>query len=68
MRGKLQQIALVMLGLVAGILVSVHYSAIAQREAIGQLPFLGSMPGAQQSAQHQLGLCARLEDMHRSAG
>ena len=38
MRGKLQQIALVMLGLVAGILVSVHYSAIAQREAIGPLP------------------------------
>jgi carboxyl-terminal processing protease len=38
MRSKLQQIGLVFIGLVAGILVSVHYSAVAQKEAAGPLP------------------------------
>jgi carboxyl-terminal processing protease len=38
MGSKLQQAGLVLLGLVAGILVSVHYSAVAQKEAVGPLP------------------------------
>jgi carboxyl-terminal processing protease len=38
MRSKLQQIGLVFVGLVAGILISVHYSAVAQKDAVGPLP------------------------------
>jgi carboxyl-terminal processing protease len=38
MRSKLQQAGLVFVGLVAGILISVHYSAVAQKEAAAPLP------------------------------
>lgn len=38
MRTKLKQLSLVFIGLFAGILVSVHYSAVAQKEATGGLP------------------------------
>lgn len=38
MRNKLQQAGLVLFGLVAGILVSLNYSAIAQKEAAAPLP------------------------------
>ncbi|HTY02353.1 MAG TPA: S41 family peptidase [Rhodocyclaceae bacterium] len=38
MRSKLQQIGLVFVGLVAGILISVQYSAVAQKEAAAPLP------------------------------
>jgi carboxyl-terminal processing protease len=38
MRNKLHQLGLVFLGLVAGILVSVHYSAVAQKDATSPLP------------------------------
>jgi len=38
MRSKLQQAGLVFVGLVAGILISVQYSAVAQKEAAGPLP------------------------------
>jgi carboxyl-terminal processing protease len=38
MRSKLQQAGLVLVGLVAGILVSVNYSAVAQKEAATPLP------------------------------
>jgi carboxyl-terminal processing protease len=38
MRSKLQQAGLVLIGLVAGVLVSVQYSAVAQKEAAAPLP------------------------------
>lgn len=38
MRSKLQQAGLVFVGLVAGILISVQYSAVAQKEAAAPLP------------------------------
>jgi carboxyl-terminal processing protease len=38
MRSKLQQAGLVFVGLVAGILISVQYSAVAQKEAVAPLP------------------------------
>jgi carboxyl-terminal processing protease len=38
MRNKLQQAALVVFGLIAGISISLNYSAIAQKEAVGPLP------------------------------
>jgi carboxyl-terminal processing protease len=38
MRSKLQQFGLVFVGLVAGILISVQFSAVAQKEASGPLP------------------------------
>jgi carboxyl-terminal processing protease len=38
MRSKLQQAGLVFVGLVAGILISVNYSAVAQKEAAAPLP------------------------------
>ncbi|WIM05188.1 MAG: S41 family peptidase [Candidatus Nitricoxidivorans perseverans] len=38
MRSKLQKVGFVFIGLVAGILVSVHYSAVAQKEVAGPLP------------------------------
>ena len=38
MRSKLQKVGFVFIGLVAGILVSVHYSAVAQKEGAGPLP------------------------------
>jgi carboxyl-terminal processing protease len=38
MRSKLQQVSLVLVGLVAGILISVHYSAVAQKEVAAPLP------------------------------
>jgi carboxyl-terminal processing protease len=38
MRSKLQQLGLIFVGLVAGILVSVHYSAVAQKDAASPLP------------------------------
>lgn len=38
MRSKLQQLGLVLFGLFAGILVSTHYSAIAERDALAPLP------------------------------
>jgi len=38
MRSKLQQLGLVLFGLLVGILASVHYSAIAEREALSPLP------------------------------
>ncbi|MBP9654707.1 MAG: peptidase S41, partial [Rhodocyclaceae bacterium] len=38
MRNKLQQAGLVLFGLVAGIFLSLNYSAIAQKEAAAPLP------------------------------
>ncbi len=38
MRNKLQQAGLILLGLIAGISISLNYSAIAQKEAAGPLP------------------------------
>jgi carboxyl-terminal processing protease len=38
MPSKLQQIGLIGVGLVAGILISVNYSAVAQKDAVGPLP------------------------------
>ncbi len=38
MPSKLQQIGLIGVGLVAGILISVNYSAVAQKDAMGPLP------------------------------
>jgi len=38
MRSKLQQAGLVFVGVVAGILISVNYSAVAQKEAVAPLP------------------------------
>jgi carboxyl-terminal processing protease len=38
MRSKLQQFGLVLVGLVAGVMLSVHYSAIAQKDAQAPLP------------------------------
>ena len=38
MRSKLQQAGLIGVGLVAGILISVNYSAVAQKDAMGPLP------------------------------
>ena len=38
MRSKLQQLGFIFIGLVAGILVSVHFSAVAQKEAQTPLP------------------------------
>ena len=38
MRNKLQQAGLVLFGLVAGIFLSLNYSAIAQKEAVAPLP------------------------------
>ncbi len=38
MRNTLHQLGLVFIGLVAGVLVSVQYSAVAQKDAIGPLP------------------------------
>jgi carboxyl-terminal processing protease len=38
MRSKLQQLGLIFIGLVGGILVSVHFSAVAQKDAQAPLP------------------------------
>jgi len=38
MRNKLQQAGLILFGLVAGIFISIHFSAIAQKEAAAPLP------------------------------
>jgi carboxyl-terminal processing protease len=38
MPSKMQQIGLIGVGLVAGILISVNYSAVAQKDALGPLP------------------------------
>lgn len=38
MRSKLKQIGLVFIGLIAGILISVNYSALAQKDSVGALP------------------------------
>ncbi|MEW6165258.1 MAG: S41 family peptidase [Pseudomonadota bacterium] len=39
MRSKLQQVGLVLVGLVAGVMLSVNFSAIAQKETPAALPF-----------------------------
>ncbi len=38
MRGKLQQLGLVTLGVCLGVMISLNFSAVAQREALGPLP------------------------------
>jgi carboxyl-terminal processing protease len=38
MRSKLQQAGLIVVGLIAGVLISVNYSAVAQKEAAAPLP------------------------------
>ena len=38
MRSKLQQISLIALGVCLGVLISLNFSAVAQREALGPLP------------------------------
>ena len=38
MRSKFKQIGLVLIGLVAGVLISINLSAIAQKDAVGTLP------------------------------
>jgi len=38
MRGKLQQLGLIALGVCLGVMISLNFSAVAQREALGPLP------------------------------
>lgn len=38
MRSKLQQLALIALGVCLGVMISLNYSAVAQRESLGPLP------------------------------
>lgn len=38
MRGKLQQISLIVFGIVAGVMISLHYSAVADKEATATAP------------------------------
>ena len=38
MRGKFQQLGLIALGVCLGVMISLNFSAVAQRDALGPLP------------------------------